>query len=72
MYVIFWDVMPCGFCKNRRFGLRSTSIMVKKLMFHAVNRETATPSCFQLQQVCCASTAAQQMEEQRTRQEFLS
>jgi hypothetical protein len=18
--VVFWDVMPCGFCKNRRFG----------------------------------------------------
>jgi hypothetical protein len=17
---VFWDVMPCGFCKNRRFG----------------------------------------------------
>jgi hypothetical protein len=24
---VFWDVTPCGFCKNRRFGELSASIM---------------------------------------------
>jgi hypothetical protein len=26
----FWDVAPCGFCKNRRFGERIASIINEK------------------------------------------
>jgi hypothetical protein len=25
---VFWDVTPCGSCKNRRFGKRSPSIIM--------------------------------------------
>jgi hypothetical protein len=38
---LFWDVTPCGSCKNRRFGGTSSPILVTLMMEAQSSSETS-------------------------------